>query len=152
MCIGSIKYPLLIRVRVPSLCSANSLIPPIFHIAPALFSGHDYVLSTELSKLRGTAGVITRHLAIHPGPFFETNSLESFPYTVRDTDFYAYDLDQQTNIKNPSTFQAWGMRGTDRQRALSLGIFYEDIASKKRWVLKTSDPLFAYLRFGANHG
>ena len=118
------------------------------------------------------------HLAIHPGPFFETNSLESFPHTVRDTDFYAYDLDQQTNIKNPSTFQAWGMRGIDRQRALSLGIFYEDIASKKRWVLKTSDPkllervdavyvtvepsggshrpstkplLFAYLRFGTNH-
>jgi hypothetical protein len=143
-----------------------------------LFSGHDYVLSTELSKLRGTAGVFTRHLAIRAGPFFETNSLESFPYTVRDTDFYAYDLDQQTNIKNPSTFQAWGMRGTERQRALSLGIFYEDIASKKRWVLNTSDPkllervdavyvtvepsggshrpstkslLFAYLRFGANH-
>jgi hypothetical protein len=61
---------------------------------------------------------------------------------------------------------------------LSLGIFYEDNASKKRWVLKTSDPklleqvdavfvtlepnggshkpstkplLFAYLRLEANH-
>jgi hypothetical protein len=92
--------------------------------------------------------------------------------------FYAYDLDQQTNIKNASTFQAWGMRGTDRQQALSLGIFYEDNDSKKRWVLKTSDSklleqvdevfvtvepnggshrpstrplLFAYLRIGANH-
>jgi hypothetical protein len=92
--------------------------------------------------------------------------------------FYAYDLDQQTNIKNASSFQAWGMRGTDRQRALSLGIFYEDNDSKKRWVLKTSDSklleqvdevfvtvepnggshrpstrplLFAYLRIGANH-
>jgi hypothetical protein len=92
--------------------------------------------------------------------------------------FYAYDLDQQTNVKNASTFQAWGMRGTDRQQALSLGIFYEDNDSKKRWVLKTSDSklleqvdevfvtvepnggshrpstrplLFAYLRVGANH-
>jgi hypothetical protein len=54
--------------------------------------------------------------------------------------FYAYDLDQQTAIKNASTFQAWGMHGSDRQQAVSLGIFYEDNASKKRWVLKTSDP------------
>jgi len=92
--------------------------------------------------------------------------------------FYAYDLDQETGIKNASTFQAWGMHGTDRKQALSLGIFYEDNASKKRWVLKTSDPklldqvdavfvtvepnggshspstkplMFAYLRVGANH-
>ncbi len=92
--------------------------------------------------------------------------------------FYAYDLDQQTAIKDASTFQAWGMRGTDRQQAVSLGIFYEDNASKRRWVLKTSDPtllervdavfvtvepnggsrkpstkrlLFAYLGVGANH-
>jgi len=92
--------------------------------------------------------------------------------------FYAYDLDQQTAIKNASTFQAWGMHGTDRQQAVSLGIFYEDNAAKRRWVLKTSDPtlleqvdavfvtvepnggsrrpstkrlLFAYLGVGANH-
>jgi hypothetical protein len=92
--------------------------------------------------------------------------------------FYAYDLDQQTAIKNVGTFQAWGARGRDRQQAVSLGIFYEDNSSKKRWVLKTSDAnvldridevfvtvepnggshtpstkplLFAYLKVGANH-
>ena len=92
--------------------------------------------------------------------------------------FYAYDLDQQTALKNASTFQAWGARGPDRQQAVSLGIFYEDNSSKKRWVLKTSDAtvldridevfvtvepnggshkpstkplLFAYLKVGANH-
>jgi len=92
--------------------------------------------------------------------------------------FYAYDLDQQIATKNASTFQAWGIHGTDRQQAVSLGIFYEDNASKRRWVLKTSDPtlleqmdalfvtvepnggsrkpgtkrvLFAYLGVGANH-
>ena len=54
--------------------------------------------------------------------------------------FYAYDLDQQTEIKNASTFQAWGRRGPDREHALSLGIFYEDNASKKRWILKLDDP------------
>jgi len=54
--------------------------------------------------------------------------------------FYAYDLDQETEIKNASTFQAWGRRGPDRTQALSLGIFYEDNASKKRWVLKLDDP------------
>ena len=90
--------------------------------------------------------------------------------------FYAYDLDQQAEAKG-STFQAWG-RGSDRQQALSLGVFYEDSASRKRWVLRFDDPvtlaqidavfvtvepngashkpsgkslLFAYLRIDPNH-
>jgi hypothetical protein len=53
--------------------------------------------------------------------------------------FYAYDLDQQPGVKNASTFQAWGRRGPDRQRALNLGVFYVDNASKKRWVLRFDD-------------
>ena len=92
--------------------------------------------------------------------------------------FYAYDLDQEAGLKNASTFQAWGRRGVDKQQALSLGVFYEDNASKKRWVLKFDDPkalatidavfvtaepsggshhpsgkqlLFAYLRVSPNH-
>jgi hypothetical protein len=92
--------------------------------------------------------------------------------------FYAYDLDQQTIAKNPSTFQVWGRRGLDREQAFPLGIFYEDNAAKKRWVLKLDDPkllaqidavfvtiepnggsrkpsgkplLFAYLRVDPNH-
>jgi hypothetical protein len=92
--------------------------------------------------------------------------------------FYAYDLDQQTGVKNASTFQAWGRRGPDRHQALNLGIFYVDNASKKRWVLRFDDPkalaqidavfvtvepdggsrkpsnkplLFAYLHIDANH-
>ena len=92
--------------------------------------------------------------------------------------FYAYDLDQQTVAKNASTFQVWGRRGPDREQAFPLGIFYEDNAAKKRWVLKLDDPkllaqidavfvtiepnggsrkpsgkplLFAYLRVDPNH-
>ena len=53
--------------------------------------------------------------------------------------FYAYDLDQQLGVKNASTFQAWGQNGPDRQQVLSLGIFYQDSAAKKRWVLKVDD-------------
>ena len=53
--------------------------------------------------------------------------------------FYAYDLDQQAGVRNASTFQAWGRRGLDKQQALSLGIFFEDSAAKKRWVLKVED-------------
>lgn len=53
--------------------------------------------------------------------------------------FYAYDLDRQPGLKTASTFQAWGRRGPDRQQAVNLGIFYEDNASKKRWVLKCDD-------------
>ena len=91
--------------------------------------------------------------------------------------FYAYDLDQQTEAKS-STFQAWGRRGSDRQQALNLGVFYQDSASRKRWVLRFNDPktlaqidsvfvtiephggshkptgkslLFAYLRIDPNH-
>src|ERR1700728_3438479 len=92
--------------------------------------------------------------------------------------FYAYDLDQQTVVKNASTFHVWGRRGPDREQALPLGIFYEDNTSKKRWVLNLDDPkllaqidavfvtiepnggsrkpsgkplLFAYLRVDPNH-
>jgi hypothetical protein len=92
--------------------------------------------------------------------------------------FYAYDLDQESGLKNASTFQAWGRRGVDKQQALSLGVFYEDNTNKKRWVLKFDDPkalasidavfvtvepnggshhpsgkelLFAYLRVNPNH-
>jgi hypothetical protein len=54
--------------------------------------------------------------------------------------FYAYDLDQQAGIKNTSTFQAWGRRGPDRDQAVNLGIFYQDNANKKRWVVKSENP------------
>jgi uncharacterized protein YoxC len=53
--------------------------------------------------------------------------------------FYAYDLDQEAGVRTSSTFQAWGQRGPDRHQALSLGIFFEDNAAKKRWVLKSDD-------------
>ena len=54
--------------------------------------------------------------------------------------FYAYDLDQEPEVKNASTFQAWGRRGPDWGHALPLGIFYQDNASKKRWVMKLDNP------------
>ena len=54
--------------------------------------------------------------------------------------FYAYDLDQQVGPRNARTFQAWGQRGPDRREALNLGIFYEDNAAKKRWIVKCDDP------------
>jgi hypothetical protein len=57
--------------------------------------------------------------------------------------FYGYDLDQQPGIKNASTFQAWGMRGPDRNTALNLGVMkleYVDNTSNRRWVLQFDDP------------
>jgi hypothetical protein len=92
--------------------------------------------------------------------------------------FYAFDLDAQPGIQNAKSFQAWGRKGPDKDQARSLGIFYEDNVSKKRWVLKADDPktladidavfvtvephggsqhpsgkqlLFAYLRISPNH-
>jgi hypothetical protein len=54
--------------------------------------------------------------------------------------FYAFDLDAQPGFQNAKSFQAWGRRGPDKAEARRLGIFYEDNASKKRWVLKADDP------------
>jgi anti-sigma-K factor RskA len=54
--------------------------------------------------------------------------------------FYAFDLDAQPGFQNAKSFQAWGRKGPDKEQARSLGIFYEDNASKKRWVLKADDP------------
>lgn len=54
--------------------------------------------------------------------------------------FYAYDLDQAPGVKRASTFQAWGRRGPNKDHALNLGIFYEDNAANKRWVVKFDDP------------
>jgi len=54
--------------------------------------------------------------------------------------FYAYDLDQQAEVKRASTFQAWGRRGPDLHQAINLGVFYEDNATRRRWILKCDDP------------
>lgn len=54
--------------------------------------------------------------------------------------FYAFDLDAQPGFQNAKSFQAWGRKGPDKAQARSLGIFFEDNASKKRWVLKADDP------------
>ena len=54
--------------------------------------------------------------------------------------FYAFDLDAQPGLQNAKSFQAWGRKGPDKAQARSLGIFYEDNANKKRWVLKADDP------------
>jgi hypothetical protein len=92
--------------------------------------------------------------------------------------FFAYDLDKQAGVRDASTFQAWGRRGSDKSQSLNLGIFYEDSSSKKRWKLQFDDPqkleqidavfvtvepaggsrlpsgkqlLFAYLKIDPNH-
>jgi anti-sigma-K factor RskA/putative zinc finger protein len=54
--------------------------------------------------------------------------------------FYAFDLDAQPGMRNAKSFQAWGRKGSNKDQARSLGIFYEDNVSKKRWVLKADDP------------
>jgi len=53
--------------------------------------------------------------------------------------FYAYDLSENAGVKDASTFEAWGQRGSDWHQASKLGIFYEDNTGKKRWVVKSND-------------
>ncbi len=54
--------------------------------------------------------------------------------------FYGYNLDQESGLKNASTFQAWGLHGPDRKNALNLGVMYVDNSTNKRWVLRFDDP------------
>lgn len=54
--------------------------------------------------------------------------------------FYAFDLDKQPGLKTASTFQAWAREGSDNAKPVSLGIFYMDSETNRRWVLKTDDP------------
>jgi hypothetical protein len=54
--------------------------------------------------------------------------------------FYAFDLDRQPGLKEVSTFQAWAREGSDNAKPVSLGIFYVDSETSRRWVLKTDDP------------
>jgi hypothetical protein len=53
--------------------------------------------------------------------------------------FYAYDLNESPGVKDASTFEAWGQRGSDWRQASKLGIFYEDNTAKKSWVVKSND-------------
>jgi hypothetical protein len=53
--------------------------------------------------------------------------------------FYAYDLNESPGVKEVSTFEAWGQRGSDWHQASKLGLFYQDNTLKKRWVVKSND-------------
>jgi anti-sigma-K factor RskA len=54
--------------------------------------------------------------------------------------FYAFDLEAQPGYREAKTFQAWGRPDTSSAKPISLGIFYMDSESNRRWVLKTDNP------------
>ncbi len=54
--------------------------------------------------------------------------------------FYAFDLDQQAGYREVKTFQAWGSPASSQTAPVSLGIFYMDNESNRRWALKFDDP------------
>jgi hypothetical protein len=54
--------------------------------------------------------------------------------------FYAFDLDQQPGYRDAKAFQAWGRSGSSQATPVSLGIFYLDSESNRRWALKSEDP------------
>lgn len=54
--------------------------------------------------------------------------------------FYAFDLDQSPGYREAKTFQAWGRAGSSQAPPVSLGIFYLDSESNRRWALKFEDP------------
>jgi predicted nucleic acid-binding Zn-ribbon protein len=54
--------------------------------------------------------------------------------------FYAFDLDQQPGFRDAKTVQAWGRQGATLSTPVSLGIFYMDNESNRRWALKFDNP------------
>jgi hypothetical protein len=54
--------------------------------------------------------------------------------------FYAYDLNDPRVQTAGYHYRVWGKREGPSQRARSLGIFYSDDKSQKRWVLQYDDP------------
>jgi hypothetical protein len=54
--------------------------------------------------------------------------------------FYAFDLDKEPGYREAKAFQAWGRPGSSQTTPVSLGIFYMDNESNRRWALKFDDP------------
>jgi len=54
--------------------------------------------------------------------------------------FYAFDLDREPGYREAKAFQAWGRPGSSQTTPVSLGIFYMDNESNRRWALKFDDP------------
>lgn len=54
--------------------------------------------------------------------------------------FYAYDLNDVRVQDAGYRYRVWGKREGQSQRARSLGIFYSDDKSQKRWVFQYDDP------------
>ncbi len=53
--------------------------------------------------------------------------------------FYAFDLEDNSDLRNADTFQAWGRSDADKGKPLNLGIFFMDSESNRRWVLRLDD-------------
>jgi hypothetical protein len=54
--------------------------------------------------------------------------------------FYAFDLEAQPGYREAKAFQAWGRPDASSAKPISLGIFYMDSESNRRWALKTDNP------------
>lgn len=54
--------------------------------------------------------------------------------------FYAFDLDQQSRVKNAASFQAWGKSESGASKPVSLGILYLDNEANRRWALRCDAP------------
>ena len=54
--------------------------------------------------------------------------------------FYAYDLNE-IEVQNASYhYRVWGSQESQKDRATSLGVFYSDDKSQRRWVFRCDDP------------
>src|SRR5262249_44489029 len=54
--------------------------------------------------------------------------------------FYAFDLDEKRLMNAKYSYQAWGERGGEPASIKSLGMFYSDDQSLRRWVMKFDKP------------
>lgn len=55
--------------------------------------------------------------------------------------FYAFDLNEERAIDAKHRFEVWGTQQAAGSPARSLGFFYTDDKTQRRWALKVNDPL-----------
>jgi hypothetical protein len=131
------------QVRVGQLTAEVKHLTQTLHDRDAALDQKDELLAKD-RDIRELMGA--RHLYVAEVYDVERTGETQKPYgrvfytKGKSLIFYAYDLDDEPGLKAARAFQAWGQRGPDRSQALSLGIFYVDNSSKKRWVLKFDDP------------
>lgn len=131
-------------VRVASLESEVKKLSSRVEEQNATLRDHDQYLAAD-RDIRDLMGA--RQLYIADVFDVDNNGSTRKPYgrifytAGRSLLFYAFDLDQQPQMKDAAIFQAWGTKNSgETVQPLNLGVLYLDNQENRRWTLRFDDP------------